>query len=204
LQYYARRFYSDLLVSPNEENSALQIYVVSDKLQPQPAQLHVRLLDLSGKVLEEKSEDIQVKPLASDVYLSLPVTGLLAQRKRNEVFIDAQLLVDGKPVSRNLYFFTPTKDVRLPQPEIKANIESAGNGYRVTLQSSQLARDVYLSFADVDAKFSDNYMDLLPGESVQIEVTSKASLAQLQKAMKVTSLYDAFLPAQQNAAVTSP
>lgn len=205
LQYYARRFYSDLLVSPNEENSALQIYVVSDKQQAQAAQLHVRLLDLSGKVLEEKTQNIQVKPLSSDVYLSLPVTGLLAQRKRNEVFIDAQLLVDGKPVSRNLYFFTPMKDVQLPQPEIRANLQAAGDGYRVTLQSAQLARDVYVSFADIDAKFSDNYIDLLPGESVQIEVTSKASLDQLQKGMKVTSLYDAFLPAQpSSASATSP
>jgi beta-mannosidase len=62
------------------------------------------------------------------------------------------------------------------------------------LQSAQLARDVYLSFGDLDAKFSDNYVDLLPGESVQIEVSSKSSLDQLRQAMKVTSLSDAFLP----------
>ncbi len=203
LQYYARRFYNDLLVSPNEENSALQIYVVSDRQQTQPAQLHVRVLDLSGKVLEEKSADIQVKPLASDVYLSLPVTELLAQRRRNEVFIAAELLVAGKPVSKNLYFFSPMKDITLPQPEITANIEAAGNGYRVTVHSAQLARDVYLSFGDADTKFSDNYIDLLPGETAQIEVTSKASLDQLRSAMKVVSLYDAFLPAQKEVAVTS-
>ncbi|HJX00490.1 MAG TPA: glycoside hydrolase family 2 protein [Terriglobales bacterium] len=194
LQYYARRFYSDLLVSPNEENSALQIYVVSDKQQVQSAQLRIRLVDLDGKVLEEKSADIQVKPLASDVYLSLPVTQLLAQREANRVFIDAQLLVAGKPISRNLYFFSKMKDVRLPQPEIKANIENAGEAYRVMLQSSQIARDVYVSFGDVDATFSDNYLDLLPGESVQIDVHSKASLEQLRQAIKVMSLYDAFLP----------
>ncbi|HVH89264.1 MAG TPA: glycoside hydrolase family 2 protein, partial [Terriglobales bacterium] len=158
LQYYARRFYNDLLVSPNEENSALQIYVVSDKQQIQPGQLRVHLLDLTGKVLDEKSTDIQIKPLASDVYLSLPVTRLLAQRRRNQVFVDTQLLVDGKLVSRNLYFFTPMKDVQLPQPEIKTNIEATGDGYRVTLQSSAIARDVYLSLADLDAKFSDNYI----------------------------------------------
>jgi len=194
LQYYARRFYNDLLVSPNEENSALQIYVVSDRQQAQPAQLRARLMDLTGKVLEEKSEEIQVKPLASDVYLSLPVTQLLAQRQRNQVFIDAELLVNGTPVSRNLYFFDHMKNVRLPQPEIKANIESAGSGYRVGLQSAQIARDVYLSFGDLDATFSENYIDLLPGELVQIEIKSKASLDQLRQAMKVVSLYDAFLP----------
>lgn len=194
LQYYARRFYNDLLVSPNEENSALQIYVVSDKQQAQPAQLRVRLMDLSGKVLEEKSADIEVKPLASEVYLSLPVTQLLAQRQRNQVFLDAELLVGGKVASSNLYFFTKMKEVRLPQPEIKTNIESAGAGYRVTLQSAQIARDVYLSFGDLDASFSDNYIDLLPGDSVQIDIKSKASLDQMRQAMKIVSLYDAFLP----------
>jgi beta-mannosidase len=203
LQYYTRRFYSDLLVSPNEENSALQIYVVSDKQQVQPAQLRVRLLDLTGKVLEEKSADIQVKPLASDVYLSLPVIQLLAQRRRNQVFIDAELLVAGKPVSRNLYFFTTMKDVQLPQPEIKTSIEGSGAGYRVTLQSSQIARDVYLSFGDLDAKFSDNYIDLLPGETAQIEISSKAPLDQLRQAMKVISLYDAFLPEQKGTVVAA-
>jgi beta-mannosidase len=194
LQYYARRFYNDLLVSPNEENSALQIYVVSDRQQALPAQLRVRLLDFSGKVLEEKSTDIQVKPLSSDVYFSLPTTQLLAQRRRDQVFIDAELVVSGRVASRNLYFFDKMKDVVLPKAEIKADITSVGNGYRVTLQSAQLARDVYLSFGDLDANFSDNYVDLLPGDSVQIEVSSKSSLDQLRQAMKVTSLSDAFLP----------
>jgi beta-mannosidase len=204
LQYYARRFYNDLLVSPNEENSALQIYVVSDKQQTQPAQLRVRLMDLAGKMLEEKSQDIQVKPLASDVYLSLPVTQLLAQRRRNQVFIDTQLVVSGAVVSRNLYFFDHMKNVRLPQPEIKADIASTAGGYRVTLQSAQIARDVYLAFGDQDATFSDNYIDLLPGESVQIDIKSKASLEQLRQAMKVVSLYDAFLPELETKLATTP
>jgi beta-mannosidase len=200
LQYYARRFYNDLLVSPNEENSALQVYVVSDRQQVQPAQLRVRLLDLAGKVLEDKSSDIQVKPLASEVYLSLPITQLLAERRRDQVFIDAQLLVSGRPVSRNLYFFSKMKDVQLPAPEIKATIASDAAGYKVTVQSGQLARDVYVSFGDVDATFSDNYFDLLPGESAEIIVKSKASLDQLRQVMKVTSLYDAFLPPMKAAA----
>jgi beta-mannosidase len=204
LQYYSRRFYNDLLVSPNEEDSALQIYVVSDKQQIQPAQLHIRLLDLTGKVLEEKSQDIQIKPLASDVYLSLPVTQLLAQRERNQVFIDARLVVNGAVASRNLYFFYHMKNVRLPQPEIRADFANADGGYHVTLQSAQIARDVYLSFTDLDATFSDNYIDLLPGESVHIDVKSKESLDQLQRAMKIVSLYDAFLPEVETKEAATP
>jgi len=34
LQYYARRFYSEILVSPHEENGNINVFVVSDRLQP--------------------------------------------------------------------------------------------------------------------------------------------------------------------------
>jgi len=89
------------------------------------------------------------------------------------------------------------KNMQLPRPDIKADIQSSGSGYRVTLQSAELARDVYLSFGDNDATFSDNYVDLLPGQTVQIEVNSKAGIEQLKQAMKIVSLYDAFLPPMQ-------
>ena len=35
-----------------------------------------------------------------------------------------------------------------------------------------LARDVYLSFGAIDAKLSDNYFDILPGETVEVTATS--------------------------------
>ena len=57
-----------------------------------------------------------------------------------------------------------------------------------------LARSVYVSFGDTDAKVSDNYFDLLPGEPVTIVVHSNASLTQLESSVKIISLVDAFVP----------
>src|SRR5437660_9405499 len=41
LQYYARRFYNDILLSPHQENGSLNFYIVSDQLQAAAAQLKV-------------------------------------------------------------------------------------------------------------------------------------------------------------------
>ncbi|MGC2510998.1 MAG: glycoside hydrolase family 2 protein, partial [Acidobacteriaceae bacterium] len=60
--------------------------------------------------------------------------------------------------------------------------------------SKVLARDVYISFGDHDAKFSDNYIDLLPAEPATIIVHSPATLAELQSSLKVLSLVDAIEP----------
>jgi beta-mannosidase len=51
---------------------------------------------------------------------------------------------------------------------------------------------VYLSFGSLDVKVSDNYFDLLPGETVEITATSVATLEALKTQMKVISLTDAF------------
>ena len=58
-----------------------------------------------------------------------------------------------------------------------------------------LARDVYVSLSNLDATYSDNYVNILPGQTVEIEVKSPASLDQLRSALKIVSLMDAFTPA---------
>jgi beta-mannosidase len=66
-----------------------------------------------------------------------------------------------------------------------------------------LARSVYLSFGDLDVKLSDNYFDLLPGETVEIVATSAASLDALRAQLKVVSLTDAFATGVQPATVSA-
>ncbi len=66
-----------------------------------------------------------------------------------------------------------------------------------------LARSVYLSFGNLDVKLSDNYFDLLPGETVEITAASGATLDALKAQLKVVSLTDAFAGDEQPAALTA-
>jgi beta-mannosidase len=91
-------------------------------------------------------------------------------------------------------YLAPTPDVHLPAAEITSRLTQANGGYEVRLSSKVLARDVYVSFGDHDAKFSDNYIDLLSGEPATIIVHSPASLTELQSSIKVMSLVDAIEP----------
>ena len=65
----------------------------------------------------------------------------------------------------------------------------------VTLSSPVLVRHVALTFGDLDVHASDNYFDLLPGETVTVKLETKAGAEDIQKAMKITTLTDAFQPA---------
>jgi beta-mannosidase len=193
LHYYARRFYDDVLVSPFLHDDKVEVYVVSDKLQPLSGSIHLRLLDFSGNVLLDQTKSIQIPAQSSAVYLTLDKAAIAAKGDLRRSFLVLDLDVDGKRVSRNLQFFEVTHDLELPAaPQIESTLTKIGDNYTITLKSHALARSVYLSFGDLDVNASDNYFDLLPGEPVEVTVQSSVSLDQLRSALKLTSLTEAF------------
>ena len=195
LQYYARRFYDDILVSPFRHDGKVDVYVVSDKLQPVSGQIRTRLLDFSGKSLADKTQDVQVPAQSSAVYFTLDEKDLLASADPKKTFLVFDLTVGGQNVSRNLIFFDTMHNLDLPESvHVDASLDSANGGYSVTLRSPALARSVYLSFGDLDVQPSDNYFDLLPGEprTITLKAPAAASSDQLRSAMQIVSLTDAF------------
>jgi beta-mannosidase len=195
LQYYTRRFYDDVLVSPFAHDGKVDVYVVSDKLQPLTGTIHTRLLDFSGKVLTEKTQDVQIPEQSSAVYFTIDEKELFAKADPKNSFLAFDLTVGGKPTSRNLIFFDTMHNLDLPKSvKIDASIDISGGGYAVTLRSPVLARSVYVSFGDFEVETADNYFDLLPGEAVTVKLKTPSSLTleQLNGAMQVQSLTDAF------------
>jgi len=227
LHYYARRFYAPVLVSPHQEGGNVAVYVVSDKTTPTVATLRVRILTFEGTVLSDKSQPVTIAPLASKVYLTMPMLEItnLPNCDLGKIFAVTDLLVDHKTISTNTLFFVPKKDMQLPQPKIDSTLTAGAppNGgpnttgapsyrpaqrddrvgsntvatesiYTLHLASPVLAPGVYVSFGNLDAKPADNYFDLLPGQPVDLTITSAASLDDLKAQMKVISLTDAFAP----------
>jgi beta-mannosidase len=206
LQYYARRFYSPILVSPHVEDGSLKVYIVSDKTKAAPATLRVRLMDFGGKVLLEDSHAVDVTPLNSKVYLDWPLKKLsdAGAADTSRVFIVADLTANGAQISRNLVYLAPTKEIHLKPAALKVETTGGNGSYKVRITSPVLARSVYLSFGDLDVKLSDNYFNLLPGETAEITATSAVSLDALKAQMKVISLTDAFATGDQPAIAAAP
>jgi beta-mannosidase len=198
LHYYARRFYEDVLISPYLHDNQVDIYIVSDKQQAFTGKVRVRLLDFTGKTLLDQPQDVQIPAASSASYLKLGQDQLEAKADLRRSFVVTELEVGGQTVSRNLLFFKATHDLELPPaPKIDSALNQSGASYTLSLRAQALARNVYVSFGDLDVQMSDNYLDLLPGETVEITLRSASPLDQLKSAMKITSLMDAFQPAAQ-------
>jgi beta-mannosidase len=191
-----RRFYDDVLVSPYAHDGQVDVYVVSDKLQPLSGRIRARLLDFAGNTLFEKSQAAQIPPSSSAIYLTLDEKDLFGDSSKTDRHRDllvVDLEIGGKAVSRNTVYFDITHNLELPvAPKIESTLAKSGNGYTLTLKSPLLARSVYISFGDLDVQTSDNYFDLLPNEAVSIILKTSATLNQTQSALKIVSLTEAF------------
>ena len=193
LQYYARRFYAPVLVSPHVEDGTLAVYIVSDKTAAEPAQLRTRLMKFDGTVVSEKDQQVSVTALSSAIYQRMPLSELVPPGIDSaSVFIVSDLTVEGKIVSTNLTYLIPTHEIHLPATTIQTDVQPVSGGYTVRLSSPVLARDAYLTFGSLDVEPSDNYIDLLPGQPAEITLKSTASIDQVRSQLKVISLVDAF------------
>jgi beta-mannosidase len=200
LHYAARRFFAPVLVSPVETKGNVQLYVISDQRADRPARLTVRVLDFDGREHWRQDRDITVRALTSEVQSTLPRGDLLKGLDASQAVLVAELRAGGGagPVlSRNLFFFAKTRELALPKPEVAISVEPHGASATVHVSAKRFARAVWLSTSDGAGAFSDNFFDLLPGETATVEWTpgpeapagAAAQLAGRIHAMSVRDTY---------------
>ena len=194
LQYYARRFYSDILLSPVAKDGNIEVFIVSDRLRPATAELRLSVLDFNGNALWGLQRPVEVAALESKSYLTLPSQMVLKGRDLKSVFLFFELVMNGKTVASNEYFFEPYKNLSLLHPQVGAEVTATRTGFKVTLSSDKLARAVYLSAPGQKGSFSDNYFNLVPGRRVEVEfrTSTRMNVGEFRNRIKIRTLADAF------------
>lgn len=184
LQYAARRFFAPQAIVAEHKDGATRIALVSDATAPIAAEWRIRAFDMAGKPLGEKNAKVSLAPLSAQEAASIADADLFAEADPKTSFAVAELLVDGRAVSRTIVERALPKDMAYPAPGLTAR----WNGKRVTVTAGAFARAVMLDFGDLAAQPSDDGFDLLAGESVTIDVVSDASAAALSKALTLRTL----------------
>ncbi len=194
LQYYSRRFYNDLLVSPTVQKGYLKMFVVSDRPKAVPAKLRVTLMNFDGATLKSFEQDVNVAPLTSRSYFDLRVEELLGGTDGKNAVVYAELLVNGKVVSSHDYFFAPFKELTFSKPAIASEVTATRGAFSVKLTTDKFAKAVYLSVPEHDGFFSDNYFNLVPGREISVEFRSRKPItaAEFKERLQIRSVFDAF------------
>jgi beta-mannosidase len=191
LQYHARRFYAPVIVTALRKDGVTSLNLVSDEGAPRTFDYRLRVMDLDGKMLSDRSRSVTVSPRSSLKLDALSDADLLKGAASDRTYVVADLLDHGARVSRAIAYFVPSKALALHDPKIRAELKAVPGGYALTLSSATLARQVWIDLGAVDARPSDNAFDLLPGEPETVTFTSSKPPAAVRAALSVRSLYGA-------------
>nr|NUR38182.1 glycoside hydrolase family 2 protein [Sphingomonas sp.] len=184
LHYAARRFFAPQIIVAERKDEATRVTLVSDATTALPAQWRVRVFDMTGRLLNQRGGAVTLAPLsASDVGL-LDDKGLFGKAAPDQSYAVAELLLNGRTVSRSIVERRAPKDMAYPAP----GLTSRWQGRNLTITAANLARAVQIGFGTLAAQPSDNGFDLLPGESVTVTVDSAADPATLSRALTLSTL----------------
>ena len=192
LQYYVKKGFAPVLVSPYLEGNFLKVGIVNDELRKINGQLNLRMVDFDGKVVWERSVLANVAEKSSYSYYDVNRYDFLAGKDSRKQVLVAELVENGKVIASNLFYFRPVKELNLPVPEVMHEITQEEGGYHISIKSDKLAKHVFLTIGDHEGFFSDNYFDLLPGEKIEIQLKSSISLTKLKEALQIRTLDSAF------------
>ncbi len=189
--YFAKYAFNDVLVSPEISDGKVKVYVVSDKLEDKKAELKLELLAFDGNKVWENTQEITVKANSSAVYFEIPESELTKLGAKNNLLFHASVIAGDGTLSENILYFIPLKDLELPQPEIKMDVVSGSNSVEITVSTDKLAKNIYLT-TEAEGFFSDNYFDLLPGETRTVTFKPEGEVDSESLQFNIISLVDSY------------
>ncbi|WP_431803120.1 beta-mannosidase [Halobacillus andaensis] len=173
LHYYVKKSFKDLMLSiDGTQKNKVEIHLISDNQQSIEGNVHMKLVDFNGKLLEEAAYPVKVLANSEEKVISFSTKDWLRDFDTNEVVLVAEIQKDDRIIDRKQHYFVPLKELKLQQPIITITEAVEGKETTYLIETDKLAKQVWLS-SEEEGIFSDNYFDLLPGEVKRISFLRK-------------------------------
>lgn len=190
--YYVRKAYDDILISPVVEGDDLKVYAVSDRLENTSGRLQLQVCQFDGTVVHHWGKSVGISGNDSRVCFSAPFAKLLEGANRGTVYVRVDYTDKSGRVYHNNYCLGKQKDMDYPKVDLQTEVRSIEGGYEVTVSADKFARAVCLSVADNESVYSDNYFDVQPKSSVQVQVRTRLSAEAFNGSLRLTCLNNEF------------
>jgi beta-mannosidase len=192
LHYFAKKFFSPVLISASISEGKVQIYVVNETRSIVNAEVNWKIRDNANNILNEGTEKIKISELNSLLVKTIDINEDIDIRKS---YLQYEVISAGEVLSSGDILFTKPKYFMFLRPEIDVSIVEEDEYFIIEIKSKNFAKYVYLSSKNIDLRFSDNYFDLFGGEVKRVilnkdTLSNKLSLQELKSELCIKSIYD--------------
>ena len=201
LQYYVKRFLSPVLASAAETEDSVSLWLSNETPFPCTGVFRWQLRHRDGTVLDQGEAAAELPAGESKCCIQLDYSNLIDGDNRNDVYFH-WVYQEGESMQTGTALFVLAKEFHFDQPVISYQVAQTEDGYAIEVSSDKFAKCVGFTTRKGDCIYSDNYFDLLPGETRVITVecadcTDITSVQMLAENLQVNTLNDVLLRAKE-------
>jgi beta-mannosidase len=93
-------------------------------------------------------------------------------------------------IDTDYHYFAKVKDIKLVDPVINLEVKETQDTYSVTIHSENLAKNLFLTSTNSEVQFSDNFMDILPGQSVTVTCPKTIGYEEFKSGLKNLTVFE--------------
>jgi len=171
VHYSVKKAFEPVMISTVNKGKEVEVFVVSDLLTDQEAELKVQVMDFEGHILHEDSNDIKINKNSSTKLNSFKLSGIQNLNTSRSLLLLSIIRKD-EVVATKIHYFDIPKNIELPSVEVNLKVEETAEGYVLRIKSDALARNIYIYDDRSGLVLEDNYFDLLPDQEKRVRITS--------------------------------
>ena len=169
MHYYAREFFSPVLLSVLEKDDNINLFVVNDGEGIEHVELELKLINFDGEVLSTKKLDTAVQANSSSQVYSLVTSELMEGADPSSVMLRSAVSVDGKTISCSDHTFVRPKELALPDQDIGFEYKKEYDQHIIYLEARSFVYKVHIRCTNDSGIFTRNFFNMVPGDFVKIE-----------------------------------
>ena len=208
LHYYAKRFYSQVLVSVDDsKEGTLSFSLANERSTPADGRIRWRLHDNKGETLRDDTIAARALAYSSSVCGELTLDSIFSlnllsghvklpeHRETLRRHVLEYFFVENNAIlSRGVYMFTEPKHFEFLDPELSLSVDDLGSAFRITVSAKAFAKGVCLDSDLADCEFSDNWFDICSGSKIVLvtksELPSGVTAEDFANSLSAVSYYD--------------
>ena len=169
LHYYAKKFFSPLLICADIQSEIMSVYVVNDGDLIEKSKILIELYDIKGTLVFEEIVIMDINANSSTNVYSDKKEKVLNGLNAKNVMLRTSIDVDGVIVSTNDYLFEKPKFLKIDEQNFNVNVEKVDSLYNIDIESKSFLNRFYALCLNDSGVFSDNFFNMLPGEKRRIQ-----------------------------------
>ncbi|KAB8125598.1 glycoside hydrolase family 2 protein [Gracilibacillus oryzae] len=193
LHYFTKKFYDPILLSLEEGESDVNIYVTNDHLSGIKCRIEWKLMDTRSHILEQGELHADIPASTAKSCKSLDFTNLLTEDRKRDCYFEAILYVDDEKYSNATVIFTKTKHFDFLNPNLVTQLKENDEQFMIEVTATSYTKYIEIQLAE-DVILSDNYFDLSANELKVVTIEKSllpdtVTLKNLEDNLKVRSVY---------------